>query len=225
MVSSFSQAQLTASLDGDTVRIWDANVEIGCAAKFFPLYRQSNDTLYLVECDTALHAPCICIYSLCTSLTGLVPGDYVAVVTREYRKYFSWPDSFHISYSISAGSVSFSVIHASSPSITFFQSPCMGSTEVLSEDPSSRAAEAGITAYPNPFNPSITIEFRLARPAGVRLSVYTVSGQEVFVLLNRHLQEGTHRIPFNAHGLSSGTYICHLRCADELVTTKLLSLR
>jgi hypothetical protein len=88
MTPRLSEARFSVSLDGDTVRIWDANFGCGCAARFFLLIRQSNDTLHLIECDTALHAPCKCTYSLCTSLSGLVPGTYVATVARELRSYF-----------------------------------------------------------------------------------------------------------------------------------------
>jgi hypothetical protein len=63
--------------------------------------------------------------------------------------------------------------------------------------------------YPNPFNPSTTIEFRVGdEPSIVTLKVYNQLGQEVATLLNEEeLEGGEQSVTFDANGLSSGVYL------------------
>jgi hypothetical protein len=65
--------------------------------------------------------------------------------------------------------------------------------------------------YPNPFNPSTTIEFTLGAAATVTVAVYDVFGREVSVLTDGLRNAGTHTVVWNgtdAAGASmpSGTY-------------------
>ena len=65
--------------------------------------------------------------------------------------------------------------------------------------------------YPNPFNPTTTIEFALPEAVEVSLRVFDVTGREVARLVEAPLAAGTHRVSFDASGLSSGVYLYHLR--------------
>ncbi|MEM1268801.1 MAG: T9SS type A sorting domain-containing protein [Bacteroidota bacterium] len=73
---------------------------------------------------------------------------------------------------------------------------------------------AGFTlhdAYPNPFNPSTTLSFDLDQPRDVTLTVYDLTGREVARLLDGGTRTaGTHRVRFDAAGLSSGVYVYRL---------------
>jgi hypothetical protein len=70
--------------------------------------------------------------------------------------------------------------------------------------------------FPNPFNPSTTIEFTI--PANLRnrvtLKVYDILGKEVAVLVNEALQGGTYQINWNAGNFSSGIYFYKLAGSD-----------
>jgi photosystem II stability/assembly factor-like uncharacterized protein len=79
--------------------------------------------------------------------------------------------------------------------------------------------------FPNPFNPVTQISFTLSQPRHVSLSLYDVMGREVALLLNRPMTSGQHEIPFDATGLSSGTYFYRLSAGGETATRKLLLLR
>ena len=68
--------------------------------------------------------------------------------------------------------------------------------------------------YPNPFNPSTSISFDLAADSEVKLAIYDVLGKEVSVLVNQHLEAGTHNISFNAGNLSSGIYFYRLEAGN-----------
>jgi len=74
-------------------------------------------------------------------------------------------------------------------------------------------------AHPNPFNPSTTIEFALARPEGTRLDVYTVDGRLVRTLIDRDLAAGPHTATWNGvdhrgRSVASGTYFYRLTTAS-----------
>ena len=63
------------------------------------------------------------------------------------------------------------------------------------------------TNYPNPFNPSTTIEFRLLEAGLTTLKIYDIRGVEIDSPLKAHLEAGLHQIQFNPGNLSGGTYL------------------
>lgn len=68
--------------------------------------------------------------------------------------------------------------------------------------------------YPNPFNPSTTIKFDIAVSGNVKLTVYDMLGRVVSVLVNQHLNQGTHNISFRDMSLSSGIYFYELKTGN-----------
>jgi hypothetical protein len=64
--------------------------------------------------------------------------------------------------------------------------------------------------YPNPFNPSTTIEFGLKAGSNVKLAIYNSTGAEVALLFKGDLPEGSYSQRWNAAGLPSGTYFYRL---------------
>jgi hypothetical protein len=61
--------------------------------------------------------------------------------------------------------------------------------------------------YPNPFRQNTTIKFGLDQRSTVTLTVFNLSGQQVFEANRQEFTEGNHEINFNAANLSSGTYL------------------
>ncbi|CAN5400098.1 hypothetical protein BH10BAC5_BH10BAC5_07490 [soil metagenome] len=64
--------------------------------------------------------------------------------------------------------------------------------------------------FPNPFNPSTTINYSLPADSRVDLKVFDMSGKEVSSLVNGNQAAGYYSINFNAAGLSSGIYFYRL---------------
>ncbi len=67
--------------------------------------------------------------------------------------------------------------------------------------------------YPNPFNPTTAISYRLSPQAGsstavshVSVKIYDVLGREVAELVDSRQDPGMHTVIFNAAGLTSGVY-------------------
>jgi hypothetical protein len=68
--------------------------------------------------------------------------------------------------------------------------------------------------YPNPFNPTTSIRYRLPAREYVRLSVYSIHGQQVARLIDGFQDAGEHEVLFNATGLASGVYVYRLQAGD-----------
>jgi len=63
--------------------------------------------------------------------------------------------------------------------------------------------------YPNPFNASTSIDYTLANPATVNLTVYNALGNEIETLVNQSQRSGIHRVIWVPE-LSSGAYFYQL---------------
>lgn len=76
--------------------------------------------------------------------------------------------------------------------------------------------------YPNPFNPSTTIEFSIQNPGKTSLGVYNLRGQKVRTLVNEHLGRGLHKVSWNGQddqGREVGSGIYLLRMESHGYTT------
>ncbi len=68
-----------------------------------------------------------------------------------------------------------------------------------------------ISAYPNPFTQTTTIEFSVVETGNTQLSVYSIDGREVAQLFNEVAQAGeTYPLTFAAKNLVAGIYIVQL---------------
>jgi hypothetical protein len=79
--------------------------------------------------------------------------------------------------------------------------------------------------YPNPFNPSTVISYHLASATHVRLDVFDLMGRHIATLVDAHQPEGTHRLLFQAEGLSSGVYLYRLQTPDAIFTRTMMLIR
>ncbi len=75
-------------------------------------------------------------------------------------------------------------------------------------------------AYPNPFNPSTSIEFSLAETDHVQLTVHNMLGQQVKVIQDGLMQAGEHTVNFDGQGLASGVYTYTLQVGSYVETKK-----
>ena len=79
--------------------------------------------------------------------------------------------------------------------------------------------------YPNPFNPSTTIEFDLPKTGNVNLKIFNILGEEVVTLLSASLLSGSHSVEWNASNFASGVYLYRLQAGDYVETRKMIILR
>ncbi len=90
--------------------------------------------------------------------------------------------------------------------------------------PGPEAAQTLLRNAPNPFNPTTTITYTLARSGPVELKVYDAGGREVATLVRGHRQAGTHTLSFDGSRLSSGVYLAELRDGTGLIRTSKMTL-
>ena len=79
--------------------------------------------------------------------------------------------------------------------------------------------------WPNPFNPSTTIEYRLRQGAVVQLTVHDLQGGLVALLEEGYQAAGLRRVPFNGSALASGVYLITLRSGSDLRSERMLLLK
>jgi hypothetical protein len=80
-------------------------------------------------------------------------------------------------------------------------------------------------AFPNPFNPSTTINFALPAAELVKLNVFNITGQKVATLVNEMMVRGTHEVTFDASALSSGVYMYTIEAGDFTATKKMVLVK
>ena len=84
--------------------------------------------------------------------------------------------------------------------------------------------------FPNPFNASTQIAYRLATPGPVQLEIYNVLGQPVRTLVNQFQPAGFYQVRWDARDqrgapLAAGVYLTRLRYPDGAQTRRLLYLK
>jgi len=84
--------------------------------------------------------------------------------------------------------------------------------------------------YPNPFNPTTTIQYGLPSQMKVRVSVYSILGQEVAVVVNALQTPGTYKAVWNGKNhqgidLPSGMYIIRLQAGESQIVKKAMLVR
>jgi len=79
--------------------------------------------------------------------------------------------------------------------------------------------------YPNPFNPSTKIEYRISTAAWVRVAVYDLLGRKLRTIVNKRQAAGQYAVTFKGNGLASGLYLCKLQVGRQVRVHKMLLAR
>ena len=80
-------------------------------------------------------------------------------------------------------------------------------------------------AYPNPFNPSTTIDVNLHQDGFTSVKVYNLMGQEVAVLAEANMSANTYSFTWDAKDVPSGLYMVRAESAGYMATEKLMLLK
>lgn len=86
--------------------------------------------------------------------------------------------------------------------------------------PASPVTYALSQNFPNPFNPSTTIRYSLAKESHVTLQIFDLVGREVATLVNEVKSSGAHKAHWNAAGLPSGIYLYRLQVSNSAANSK-----
>jgi hypothetical protein len=89
---------------------------------------------------------------------------------------------------------------------------------------------SSVKIHPNPFKNRTMIEYNLLKPTAVSVKIYNCLGREVRTLVNQHQTPGVYSIIWDGkdnNGLKvpDGVYICNIRNADEMHSSKLMFIK
>ncbi len=79
--------------------------------------------------------------------------------------------------------------------------------------------------YPNPFNPETSIRFSVPSAGAVKLTVFDVLGNEVYLYNTVAESAGNYTININARELSSGTYFYRLEQGNNVLVKKMMLVK
>jgi hypothetical protein len=93
-----------------------------------------------------------------------------------------------------------------------------------------KPSQCFISNYPNPFNPTTTINYQLSENSNVTLSVYNIKGQKVKTLISDQLTAGAHSVVWNGDddsgkSVGSGIYFYKLKAGDFQKVKKMILLK
>jgi hypothetical protein len=80
-------------------------------------------------------------------------------------------------------------------------------------------------AYPNPFNPSLTIPYGLTEDGNMSLKVYNLRGELVEVLLSTYALKGTYSMKWSPQNLSAGIYLVRLESGKRTNLQKVVFVK
>jgi len=80
-------------------------------------------------------------------------------------------------------------------------------------------------AYPNPFNPTTSIDIALDTDANVSVKVFNIMGQLVDVISEGNLTAGSHAVAWDASQISSGVYFINTEIGSEVNVQKIMLVK
>lgn len=88
----------------------------------------------------------------------------------------------------------------------------------------SLPSKFSLNSFPNPFNPSITIKFKIPEESKIRITIYDIQGKEVERLVYDDKNPGIYEVVWFAENLSSGVYFLTLYSDKNIFITKKIVL-
>lgn len=125
-----------------------------------------------------------------------------------------------LSSDFAIGSVAFHQLIFVLDDLTFESTPPTGI-----EGDGLPATFALIGAYPNPFNPSTTVQYYTPESVNVRLEVFDLLGRPVELLVDGRVGAGSHSVQWDAANVASGAYLVRMQAGDFVQVQRLTLLK
>ena len=93
------------------------------------------------------------------------------------------------------------------------------------EPDQGEANRYSLACSPNPFLAQTTIQYKTPSAGPVTLSIFTVYGQEIKVLVEKVQPAGSYSILLPGDGLPAGFYLCRLKAGSHTETTRMVRLK
>jgi hypothetical protein len=79
--------------------------------------------------------------------------------------------------------------------------------------------------FPNPFNPTTNIKFKITSNCNVKIRVYDILGKLVSTLVDEEKAPGEYSVTFDGSKLSSGVYFYQLHTGNQICTKKFILMK
>jgi hypothetical protein len=84
--------------------------------------------------------------------------------------------------------------------------------------------------FPNPFNPSTTIDFQIPKDSRVTITVFNSNGQLIRTLVDGDLQAGAHRVQWDGlddqgNHVAAGIHLCRMKAGDFMDTKRMIMVK
>jgi hypothetical protein len=108
--------------------------------------------------------------------------------------------------------------------------PGAGGEEVPGPGPGRIRIPTLVAAWPNPFNPTTTIEYSLPSPGRVKIEIFDLTGRRVAMLADGQEAAGIHSVGWNARrddgsAVAAGVFIVRLEVGGSVSSRRLLYIR
>jgi len=157
-------------------------------------------------------------YSTTSTYHGVITGRMHQIGQRDDERYVWWTYFFPERRKM--------VQHALSGIWIYDIDVTLGEADAVAEV----CETALLSNYPNPFNPSTTIAFEMAREGQVCIEVYNIKGQKVRSLVNGLRSAGSHTVVWNGRddcgvAMSSGVYFYKLTAGGVVSVKKMVMVK
>lgn len=85
--------------------------------------------------------------------------------------------------------------------------------------------ELKLKSFPNPFNNTTKILFKVGNSSNITLRLYNLLGEQIDTIINDYRLKGSYEVNLNAASLTSGIYYCVLTSENSSVATKIILLK
>lgn len=158
-----------------------------------------------------------------TAITGVQPGTrYIRLGFRVQDIKARDPDGSIVRLGFDTEGIYFD-------DLGLYYSYTISGVETVSSVPAASRASLQ-KVYPNPFNPTTTIEFSVPKPGPVSIRIYDLQGRTVAKLVNDTMTPGVYRIRWDGKAgdgreLSSGVYFALLEASKSRDSARLMMIK
>jgi tetratricopeptide (TPR) repeat protein len=156
-------------------------------------------------------------------------GSFYTLFTKNKRDADNYFNSLKAKYPEDDLTIQIEIIKGMGNSLAGDKKIILPNPEIKSE-PVSEYEEISISNYPNPFNPTTTIEYNLPTEGNVKLEVYNSIGQLVNILVEKNQSAGRQRVTWNGKdsfgsSVSSGIYFYRIKTNSFSQVKKMILMK
>jgi hypothetical protein len=101
----------------------------------------------------------------------------------------------------------------------------MGPAQLLGVPDEPIPFHFSVGVYPNPFNPTTTIEYEVPQNTFVSITIFDILGREVAHLVNETRIAGQYTLKWDASSFPTGFYYCRMQASGFVEVKKLILLK